>query len=139
LFDQRGQIRVIEAFFAIAVIFSVLLVSATFPSFPNLAKQKSLADIGTQALVKLDINGTLGNLIVQENWSALKQSLDLLLPMGVLFNLTVYDENLRPINNQVIQNANLLGRETVSVQHVCASQNLSVQFFILRLQLAWTR
>ncbi len=140
MFDEKGQIRIIEAFLAIAVIFSALVISnVTFPSSPNLAKQKSLASFGMQALIELDVNGTLGRLIVQENWTAIKQSLDVLLPIGVSFNLTIYDENLSQINSQVIQNTNLLGRETVSVQYVCASQNLNVQFFILRLQLAWTR
>ena len=139
MFDQKGQIRIIEAFFAIAVIFSVLLISVTFPSSPNLDKQKSLANLGTQALLKLDTNGTLGSLIAQENWTAIKTSLDILLPIGVSFNLTVYDENLRPINSQAIQNSNLLGREAVSVQFICATQTMNTQFFVLRLQLAWTR
>jgi len=140
MFDKKGQIRIIEAFLAIAVIFSALIfTTVTFPSSPNLAKQKSLASFGMQALIKLDLNGTLGKLIVQENWTDIKQSLDISLPIGVSFNLTIYDENLSPINSQVIQNTNLLGRETVSVQHVCASQSQNIQFFILCLQLAWTR
>jgi len=139
MFDQKGQIRIFEAFLAVAVIFGALLISATFPSQPDLSKQKSLASLGTQALMKFGINGTLGNLILQENWTVIKTSLDILLPIGVSFNLTVYDENLQAINNQAIQNTNLLGRETVSVQYVCATQNSNVQFFIIRLQLAWTR
>lgn len=139
MFDNRGQIRTIEAFLAIAIIFSVLLISVTFPSSPNLEKQKSLANLGTHALMKLDTNGTLGNLIMQEDWTAIKRSLDILLPIGVSFNLTVYDENSRSVNPQTIQNSNLLGREAVSVQYVCAVPNLNVQFFVLQLQLAWTR
>lgn len=139
MFDQKGQTRIIEAFLAIAVIFSVLLISVTFPSSPNLDRQKFLANSGTQVLIKLDANGTLGNLIMQENWTAIKRSLDILLPIGVSFNLTVYDENLRQINSQAVQNSNLLSREAVSVQYICAAQNLNVQFFVLRLQLAWTR
>ncbi|MFB0567629.1 MAG: hypothetical protein ACETVM_03490 [Candidatus Bathyarchaeia archaeon] len=140
MFDKKGQIRIIEAFLAIAVIFSALIfTTVTFPSSPNLAKQKSLASVGMQALIKLDLNGTLGKLIAQENWTDIKQSLDISLPIGVSFNLTIYDENLSPINSQVIQNTNLLGRETVSVQYICASQSQNIQFFVLRLQLAWTR
>lgn len=140
MFDKKGQIRIIEAFLAIAVIFSALIfTTVTFPSSPNLTKQKSLASLGMQALIKLDINGTLGKLIAQENWTAIKQSLDISLPIGVSFNLTIYDENLSQINSQVIQNINLLGRETVSVQYICAGQSQNIQFFILRLQLAWTR
>ncbi len=140
MFDRKGQTRIIEAFLAIAVVFSALIISTvTFPSPPNLTKQKSLASLGTQTLIELDINGTLGKLIAQENWTAIKRSLDVLLPIGVSFNLTIFDENLSQINSHVIQNTNLLGRETVSVQYICASQSQNIQFFILRMQLAWTR
>jgi len=127
----------IEAFLSIAVIFSAMLISVTFPSSPNLSKQKQLASLGTQALVNLDSNGVLGNSIVQGNWTAIRQALDALLPFGISFNLTVYDEDLSPINNQTIQNTGLLGRETISVQYVCAAQAQNMQFFLLRLQLAW--
>jgi len=138
--DNRGQTRIIEAFLAIAVVFSALIISAvTFPSSPTLTKQKSLASLGIQALIELDINGTLGKLVAQENWTAIKQSLDVVLPIGVSFNLTIYDENLIQLNSQVIQNTNLLGRETVSVQYFCATQSQNIQFFTLRMQLAWTR
>jgi len=140
VFDNKGQIRIIEAFLAIAVVFSALIIgNVAFPASPDLSKQKSLADIGFQALIKLDANGTLGKLIAQQNWTVLKQSLDILLPTGVSFNLTVYDENLNQINSQVIRNTSVLGRETVSVQYVCASQSQNVQFWVLRLQLSWTR
>lgn len=140
MFNKKGQIRIIEAFLAIAVIFSALIfTSVTFPSSPDLAKQKSLSRFGMRALIELDVNGTLGKLIAQKNWTAIKQSLDISLPIGVSFNLTIYDENFSAINSQVIQNSNLLGRETVSVQYVGASQSQNIQLFILRLQLAWTR
>jgi len=139
MFDQKGQIRVIEAFLAVAVMFSAVLISVTFPPSPNFAKQKSLASLGTQALIKLDTNGTLGNLIMQQNWTTIKECLDILLPLGVSFNLTVYDENMHPMNCEAIQNSNLLGRETVSVQYVCAAKNGNVLFFVLFLQLTWTR
>jgi len=140
MFDRKGQMKIIESFFAIGVVFSALLIGTVqFSSSPNLAKQKSLASLGVQALIEIDANGTLGKLIVQEDWTAIKQSLDVALPIGVSFNLTIYDENSNQINSQLIQNSNLLGRETVSVQYFCASQSQNAQFFILRLQLSWTR
>lgn len=137
MFDQKGQIRIIEAFLSIAVVFSAILVSANLPSSPNLSKQQSLASIGTQALVELDVDGTLANLIVQQDWAGIKQALDVMLPLGVSFNLTVFNEEIQQVNSQLIQNSNVLGREAVSVQYVLASQTLSVEFFVLRLQLGW--
>lgn len=137
MFDQKGQIRIIEAFLSIAVVFSAILVSANLPSSPNLSKQQSLASIGTQALVELDVDGTLANLIVQQDWAGIKQALDVMLPLGVSFNLTVFNEEMQQVNSQLIQNSNVLGREAVSVQYVLASQTLSVEFLVLRLQLGW--
>jgi len=137
VFNQKGQIRIIEAFLSVAVIFSVVLVSVTFPFSPNLARQRSLTVIGTQALMELDNNGTLGSLIAQENWTLIKESLGILLPVGVAFNLTVYDESELPVNSVIIQNSDLLGGGSVSVRYVCATQSQVVRFFVLRLQLAW--
>jgi len=140
MFDSKGQINIIEAFLAITIIFSALAISSvTFPSSPDLMKAKSLADFGEEALIQLDLDGELGKLIANGNWTVIKQSLDILLPIGVSFNLTVYDEDLNKINSQVMQNANLLGHEAVLVQYACASQSTNVQFFILRLQLGWSR
>jgi len=140
MLNSAGQIRIIEAFLAIGVLFSALIVAdLTFPSAQNLSKQKALADIGMQALMELDSNGTLGRLIAQQNWTEIKDSLDLALPRGVSFNLTVYDENMNQVNSQVIRNTRVLGREVVSVWYVCASQNQDVEFWVLSLQLSWTR
>jgi len=137
MFDQKGQIRIIESFLAIAVVFSAVLVSATFPSAPDLSKQESLTSIGTQALIKLDTNGTLGNMILGQLWSDIKTTLDILLPVGVSFNLTIYDEVGHVVNSEVIQNSNLLGREAVSVQYLCSTRSQTVHFFVVRLQMAW--
>ncbi len=86
--------------------------------------------------MQLDGTGALGSLIAERNWTALRQSLDALIPSGVSFNLTVYDENYRPVNSQLIQNASPVGTGVVAVQYVCASETPNVQFFTLRLQLA---
>jgi len=137
MLDQKGQIRIIESFLAIAVVFSAVLVSATFPSSPDLSKQKSLSNMGTQALIKLDTNGTLGNLILHSNWADIRTALNILLPMGVSFNLTVYDEAGNAVNLEAVQNSNLLGRDAVSVHYVCATTSQAVEFFVIRLQLAW--
>jgi len=139
LFDEKGQIKILEAFLAVGVIFVALMIPLAWTSSPSLTQQKALANMGTQALLTLDANGTLGSLITQGNWTSIKQSLDVLLPISVTFNLTVYDENLLPLNNQLIQNTNLLGSEAVSVRYVCASQDLNVTFYILQLQMAQIR
>jgi len=137
VFDQKGQIRIIESFLAVAVIFSAVLVSVTFPSSPDFSKQKTLVSVGTQALIKLDTDGTLGNLILQRNWTSLRIALDIHLPVGVSYNLTVFDEAGNTVNSEVVQNSSLNGQEAVSVQYVCATKSQTVEFFVIRLQLAW--
>ncbi len=138
MFDQKGQIRIIESFLAIAVVFSAVLVSFTFPSSPDFSKQKNLASLGTEALITLDTDGTLGNLILQSDWISLKTALDVHLPVGVSYNLTVFDEAGKAVNTDVVHNSNLLGQEVVSVNYVCATRSPAVEFFAIRLLLAWT-
>lgn len=138
VFDQKGQIRIIESFLAIAVVFSAMLVSFTFPTSPDFSKQSSLSNLGTQVLTELDNDGTLGSLILQQNWTRLTTALDILLPMGISFNLTVFDQAGQTANSVVIQNSNLLGLEVVSVQYVCATRSQTVRLFVVRLQLAWS-
>jgi hypothetical protein len=138
VFDQKGQIRIIESFLAIAVVFSAVLISVTFPNSPDFSKQNSLSSLGTQVLIELDNDGTLGSIILQQNWTRLTTALDILLPMGVSFNLTVFDQAGQTVNSGVIQNSNILGPDVVSVQYVCATRSQTVKLFVVRLQLAWT-
>jgi hypothetical protein len=138
MFDQKGQIRIIESFLAIAVVFSAVLVSFTFPTSPDFSKQNYLASLGTQALIALDTDGSLGNLILQRDWTSLKTALDVHLPVGVSYSLTVFDEAGNAVNSEAVQNSNFLGQEAVSVNYVCATRNQTVEFFAIRLLLAWT-
>ena len=132
---NNGQIRVVEAFLSVFIIFSALAIcSALSPSSSN-SNQKTLAMQGMQALIQLDNDGTLGRMIEQGNWTALSEALQLLLPTGVSYNLTVYDENLQQINSVPISNGNLDGT-VVAVEYVCASQSLQYHSYTLRLQMA---
>jgi hypothetical protein len=138
VFDQKGQIRIIESFLAIAVVFSAVLISITFPSSSDFSKLSSLSSLGTQVLTELDNDGTLGSVILQKNWTRLTTELDILLPVGVSFNLTVLDQAGQTVNLVAIQNSNLLGPDVVSVQYVCATRSQTVKLFVVRLQLVWT-
>ena len=134
--SNKGQIKTLEAFLAVIVIFSALILSTTFSPQENYDNQKSLATSGMQVLIELDINGTLGRLINQENSTAIIESLTILLPTGVSYNLTVYDDQGNPMTNLAISNGNLAGRKVESIQYLCASQSLNPQHYLLQLQLA---
>jgi hypothetical protein len=140
MFDRKGQIKIIEAFLAVSVMFSALALMAPLSSTPNFERQETLRKLGAQVLIELNQNGTLGKLIESGNWTALEQSVEILLPLGVFFNLTVYGEQMERLNGQVISNINLSemqSREITSVQYLCATQSSDIHFYTIRLQLAW--
>jgi hypothetical protein len=132
---SRGQIRVAEAFLSAFIIFSALAICSAFSPPSNDGNQQALAAQGMRALIQLDSDGTLGNMIAQGNWTALSDALQLLLPLGVSYNLTVYDENMQQINSTPITNGNLVGN-VAAVEYLCASQSLQYHSYTLRLQLA---
>jgi hypothetical protein len=135
--DNKGQIRIIEAFLAVSVMFSAIVFTTSLPTPPSLNRQTNLKELGTQILLNLDNNGTLGRLIEDEDWSGLRQTMDLALPKGAFYNMTVYDENMQKINTQEIANTSQLGQEAVMTQHLCATQGSDVRFYIIRLLLGW--
>jgi hypothetical protein len=132
--DKKGVVRVIEAFLA-----SVLLVSclAAIPSQPNL--QDSTANLTSTAqnvLLTLDSNGHLGALIDNRDWVSLQASLESALPLTTWFNLTVFDQNMNPLNTYPISNGGNVNSKIVSLDYVCVSQNSNYAVYILQLQLS---
>jgi len=140
MLDRKGQIKIIEAFLAVSIMFSVLVLITPPSSTPNFERHERLKKLGTQVLIELDKNGTLGKLVEDGNWTAMERSVETLLPLGVFFNLTVYDEQTQIVNTQDISNSSLSsleGREMISVQYLCATRGSDVRFYTVRLQLAW--
>lgn len=138
LFNKKGQIRMIEAFLAVLVILSASVFSITLSPTTSSDDEKLLATLGMQVLMELDNNGTLGKFIDESNWTAIRESLEILLPVGVSYNLIVYDDAMSQINDSTISNG-LKGQKIVSVEHLCASQSSEVRFYLVRLQLALVR
>jgi hypothetical protein len=136
--NKRGQIRVMEAFLSAFLIFSALTVSAALSPPAVGGNRKTLAVQGIQVLVQLDSDGKLGEMIEARNWTTLSKALQLLLPVGATYNLTVYDENMHPVTGSPIRNGDLIG-DVVSVEYLCAVQGLQFKVYLLRLQMAVTR
>jgi len=134
--QKRGQIRIIEAFLAVLIVFSSLAISASLTTERKTTESSDLASIGLQALMKLDSDGSLSDYIETGNWSGLRETLNLLLPEGVSFNLTVYDGDMQQINNEAITNGNLDSQEVASVKYVCVSQNPNFKYYVIYLHLA---
>jgi hypothetical protein len=131
-----GQIRIFEAFLAVIILFSAFTVSANLTVTRRNAKDDGLAFVGLQALMQLDSDGSLGKLIDERNWVALRETLSLALPAGVSFNMTVYDMQKQQVNTAVISNGALTGQKTAFVEYMCVSRNPLFCYYIIHLQLA---
>jgi len=137
--DKRGQIRVLEAFLATILVFSALLLTKpVYVAFDSLDDQDALYSIGLNVLVELEREGDLGRLIDQRNWTEISSRLSILLPLGVSYNLTVYDEEMNIINNSSISSGDLNGKNIVSIQYLLIDRT-SFNLYIVRLQVAWMK
>ena len=133
--DERGQIRIIEAFFASLLILSTV---ALIPSQPPVANTTNevLQTKGQDALMTLDRNGYLSTLIENGNWTVLRKCLMSLLSPAIWFNLTVFDENMNAVNNTPISSGSPVSDKIVSAEYVCAGISREYRVYVVRLQLS---
>jgi len=131
--------RTIEAFLSILLLFSTFALATLVSPASNIDNDNTLATMGMQTLASMDSDGWLGRIIDEGNWTTLADALDILLSVGISYNLTVYDENLQPVNNVSISNGIISNRNVVSVQYPCASPSPQGKCYLLRLQLATAR
>ena len=132
--NRKGQVRVIEAFFASLLLMACM---ALIPQSPT--QQTSAADLSPTAqniLVSLDSNGHLAGLIENGDWQGLKSCVESSVPLTVWFNLTVYDSSMNPLNSYPISNGGVVSDKISSYDYVCVSQSGNYTIYILRLQLA---
>lgn len=132
--NKKGQVRVIEAFFA-----SILLISCVslIPAQPDLqSSNSSLSWTAQNVLLSLDSNGHMAKLIDNRDWTSLRQSVESVLPLTIWFNLTVFDQNMNCLNDYPLNNAGAVSDKVVSYDYMCASPNSQFTIYILRLQLS---
>jgi hypothetical protein len=134
--ENRGQIRIIEAFLAVLIIFSSFAISANLTVTQNTTNHDDLPSIGLQALMKLNSDGNLGKWIDGGDWAALRDALNLVLPAGIVFNLTVYDGQMQQINTDVISNGGFSSQDIAFMEYVCASQGNNFHCYIIHLYMA---
>lgn len=134
--ENEGQIRIIEAFLAVLIIFSSFAVSANITVNQNTTKRDELASVGLQALAKLDFDGSLGKYVDDGNWTALRDALNLALPAGVSFNLTVYNSQMQQVNTVIISNGAFSSQEIAFVEYFCPSRSRVFHCYIIHLYLA---
>jgi hypothetical protein len=134
--DNKGQIRVIEAFFASILLLSVLALLPSGTKITNSGDQ-SLISMGQHVLFALDYNGYLSKLIENRSWSVLRNCVQSSLPPTVWFNLTILDENNNPINDTLrMSSGTPINQKILSLDYICASQSPNYNIYIVRLQLS---
>jgi hypothetical protein len=133
--DNKGQIRIIEAFFASLLILSTI---ALIPSQPPAVDTTNgaLQTKGQDTLTTLDRNGYLSILIENENWTVLRKCLISSLSPTIWFNLTVFDENMNAVNNMPITSGSPISEKIVSADYVCAGVSREYRVYVVRLQLS---
>ena len=132
--NKKGQVRVIEAFFA-----SVLLLSCLTLIPAQTTPKNSNSDLSWKAqnvLLTLDSDGHLASLVDNHDWAALRAGVESALPLTTWFNLTVYDRDMNVLNPFPISNGGAVNDRIVSVDYVCVSQNSTFAVYVLQLQLA---
>lgn len=139
MLDNRGQMITVEAFLAILLLFSALAVATLVSPVPTPDNHNDLANLGLQILISIDNAGQLGRLIDAKSWATLADILSIALPRGISYNLTIYDQNMNPINDTIISNGLISDHDIISVQYPCASTNPQGNNYLLRLQLAIAR
>lgn len=123
-----GQIRVIEAFLAVTIVFSAIAISSKIMDaniHRDVIDNNNLAFSGMNVLFILDQDGSLCRYIESRNWTSLGEALRLLLPTSVIFNVTIYDENMRQINTERITSGEFNSLNIVLVEYICTNRNPS--------------
>ena len=133
--NRRGVVHTLDTILAPAIISTVLFYASQVPLEMDMPSERPLDVWGMQALVGVDNNGTLGRLVDSGSWQDLEELLRVILPSGVPFNVTVYDEQGAVVNDCHISNGGLLGRTVVSVDYLVVVPSDECPMYRLRLQL----
>lgn len=133
--DKKGQIRIIEAFFASVLILSSLALIPSGTPVTN-SDTQVLSSTATHVLTTLDSDGYLSKLIENSSWTTLRECVESALSPSIWFNLTVFNDNMQQINDVQISSGNPVGQTIVSTQYVCASVSANYNIYIIRLQLS---
>lgn len=133
--DNKGQIRIIEAFFAsLLILASIALIPSSPPTEDT--TNKTLGLKAQQLLTTLDRENLLPKLIEDRNWTALKKCVEYSLSPAIWFNLTVYDEDMHTLNDILICNGSPVSETIAAIEYLCASTGRNYRIYTIRLQLS---
>lgn len=129
------MVHSLEALLSAIIIFSTLIYASSIPRDRDQANLNNLDNLGLNALLKLDADGALGDMVEGREWDGLEMCLRVVIPTGVSFNLTVIGEDGSYINDRPISNGGLIGRSITSVDYLLAIESDGCPLYRIRLQL----
>lgn len=140
--STEAQMRVIETILASFIIVFALSFVNMFAIVPTSPKYEltDLEKMGYSALHDLDQNGLLASFIYNEEWENVTAALNVMLPVDLYFNMTVYDLDGTVVNNAKIfygdQETFGASNNIASVTYVLVGYGATYKPRILILQLA---
>ena len=132
---RRGVVHTIDALLAAAILTTALLYASQIPRDRDYTHDEPLGVLGMQILVTMDCNGTLGRLVHAKSWDGLENVMRVMLPTGVSFNVTIFDEQGNLVNNEVISNGGLFGRNIEAIEYLLVVQEKNAPIYKIRLQM----
>ena len=102
--NNKGQLKTVEAFLSVLLLFSAFTITTQIFPTSDRNKHNSLETLGLQTLLTINNDGQLSRLVGEENWTSIAHILNLALPVGISYNLTIYNSTQHTINNVVISN-----------------------------------
>lgn len=125
----------IEALFASLLLLSSLALIPTVQK-PRAKSLDSHSSMAMQVVLSLNSDGYLSELVDERNWTALRSSVQSLVPLSVWFNLSVFDEDMVGLNDVPICSGSAVSDNIASADCVIASTNGNYAAYVVRLQLA---
>jgi hypothetical protein len=135
--DQRGQIRIIEVFFAIAIVSSALLSMRQIQHVSSRpVHDDDLYVRGINVLLALQRDGGLSEIVRQRNWATLTTQLTLLLPLAISYQVSVYDDHGSVVNKIPLSRGSIQANNVVAIRYLLTEPE-TAQFYTIQLTLAW--
>ncbi len=134
LSNKRGQIRVIEAFFAAVLMISSITIIPAIQSYSS-TSEGTLSSTALNVLISIDNDGQLAQLINQGNWTAIQNLVESCISPTLWYNITIFDEQNEPLNAVIISSGSSIGNHVEVANYVCASTNMTYAVYTVRLQL----
>jgi hypothetical protein len=131
--NNKGQARIIEAFLATLLLIGCI---AIIPTYSTKTQPYDFSSFAIETLTSLDNNGKLAVLIDSRDWVTLRSCIDLALPLTLWYNLTVFDENMKPVNPFPLCSSGTVSDNIDSSDYVSVSPSSTYRVYLIRLQLS---